>query len=413
MSSNQRPLAACREDFPALDRSVAGRPLAFLDGPAGTQVPRSVIDAVAAYYTSCNANTHGQFVTSRESDALITQTREAVAAFLGAPSGSTVSFGANMTSLAFALSHALGRLMAPGDEVVITQLDHEANRGPWLALEERGVVVREVALRDDGTLDLADMAAKVGRRTRVIALGLASNALGTVNDAGHARHLAREAGAWLVLDAVHYAPHFPLDVEALDADFLLCSAYKFYGPHVGILYARPGLLDDLPTDRLRTQEPEAPYRIETGTLNHAALAGVKAAVEYIAGWGEGEDLRGRIVSAMERIAAHEHELARSYHDQVRAIPGVTVWGPGFVERHRAPTVSITVDGVSALEAAGFLGERGIAVWDGDFYAIRAVEVLGLAERGGLLRTGVSMYNTGEEIARLLDGVSELARARHP
>jgi cysteine desulfurase family protein (TIGR01976 family) len=398
----------CRMDFPALARTENGVPLAFLDGPAGSQVPERVIAAVAHYYRTCNANTHGAFVTSRESDELILGARAAVAAFLGAPSWREISFGANMTTLNFALAHALGREMKPGDEVVITELDHEANRGPWLGLRERGVVVREVALLLDGRLDADDLRRKITARTRVVAIGYSSNALGTVNDVPLAGELARAVGARLVVDAVHYAPHFPLDVAALNPDFLLCSAYKFYGPHVGILYARPGALDGLRTDKLRTQEDAAPYRIETGTLNHAAIAGVKAAVEYIASWGEGATLREQLVSAMTAIGTHEHALASFYWDNVRRFPGVTAWGPDFSSPRRAPTVSVTIAGVRPDAAAAALGERGLLVWDGDFYAARAIEVLGLAPRGGVLRTGISMYNTRAEVERLLAGVAELA-----
>jgi cysteine desulfurase family protein (TIGR01976 family) len=400
--------ARCRRDFPSLSRTVDGVPLAFLDGPAGTQVPEPVIAAMSGYYRTSYANNLGEFPTSRETDRLLHETRETVAAFLGAPSGREVSFGQNMTTLTYSLSYALAREMAPGDEIVITQLDHEANRGPWLNLQERGIVIREVALRRDGRLDPEDFARQVTPKTRLVAMGIASNALGTVTDSTLARRLSREVGAWLLLDAVHYAAHLPLDVVALDADFLLCSAYKFYGPHVGILYARPGLLDRLSTDRLRVQDAEGPSRIEMGTLNHAALIGVKAAVEYIASWGEGESLRERIVSAMNGIAGYEHEVGAYYYDGVRRIPGVTVWGPGF-SGPRAPTVSITIDGVHPTDAARALGQRGIQVWDGHFYAIRPIEALGLLERGGVLRTGIVMYNTREEIDRLLEGIAALAR----
>lgn len=401
----------CRADFPSLARRHhdKGLPLAFLDGPAGTQVPGAVIEAIAGYYRTCNANTHGQFVTSRESDALIAATRETVATFLGAPGGRTISLGQNMTTLCYSLSHALGRELSAGDEVVITQLDHEANRGPWIALRERGVNVKEVRLRPEGRLDYDDMAAKIGARTRVVAMGLSSNALGTVNDAALARTLSRAAGALLVLDAVHYAPHFPVDVAALDPDYLLCSAYKFYGPHVGILYARPGLLEKLEPDRLRTQEQTAPERFETGTLNHAALAGVKAAIDYIAAWGDGATFRERIVSAVSSIGEHEHALARRYDEKVRHIPGVRRWGVGFEEGPRAPTVSITIAGVTAEAAARHLGDQGVLVWDGNFYALRPIEVLGLVDRGGVLRAGFSMYNTADEVDRLLTGVAEIAR----
>lgn len=401
----------CRRDFPSLARTFNGHPIAFLDGPAGTQVPEPVIEAMSAYYRNSNANTHGEFPISRETDRILQEVREAAAAFLGTPDWRSVSFGQNMTTLTYSLSHALARALEPGDEIVITQLDHEANRGPWLNLGDRGIVIREVALRSDGTLDLEDLSRQITERTRLVAMGLASNALGTVNAeaVALARRLTREVGAWLLLDAVHYAAHFAVDVTALDPDFLLCSAYKYYGPHVGLLYTRPGLLGALRTDRLSTQEEEAPFRIETGTLNHAALVGVKAAVDYIASWGSGGTLREQVVSALERIGAYEHGLGAYYHENAGRIPGVTVQGPDFRDRRRAPTVSITLDGVHPNAAARALGERGIQVWDGNFYAARPVEVLGLAERGGLIRTGVVMYNTREEIDRLLEGLEEIAR----
>jgi cysteine desulfurase family protein (TIGR01976 family) len=408
MATNDE-LIACRQDFPSLTRRLGPHPLAYLDGPAGTQVPRPVIEAIASYYSTCNANTHGQFVTTMETDRLIADTRETVADFLRAPSARAISFGQSMTSLAFTLSRAFARELRAGDEVVITELDHEANRGPWLTLREGGVVVREVRLGRDGRLDAEDLERQITDKTRLVAIGWASNALGTVNDVALARGRSRAVGAWLLVDAVHYAPHFPIDVTAIDADFLLCSAYKFYGPHVGLLYARPGLLDRLPVDRLRTQEAEGPERIETGTLNHAALAGVKAAIDYIASWGEGTNRREKLVSAMRRIGAQEHALARFYGEEVSRIPGVTRWGPEFGSEDRAPTVSITLDSMTAAQAARRLGEKGVLVWDGDFYAVRPIEVLGLSERGGLLRTGISMYNTRDEITRLLDGIAELAR----
>jgi cysteine desulfurase family protein (TIGR01976 family) len=403
--------ARARRDFPSLDREEGGVPVAFLDGPAGAQVPAAVTAAIAAYYRDANANTGGHFATSRRSDALILEVREKVAAFLGAASWRTVSFGANMTTLTFSLSRAIRRTLRPGDEVVVTQLDHEGNRGPWLSLADQGVVIREAALRPDGTLDQDDLPAKVGPRTRLVALGIASNALGTVTDAGRVRDRCREVGALLVLDAVHYAPHFPLDVASLDPDFLLFSAYKVYGPHVGVLYSRPGLLETLPTDRLCTQDDAAPWRIETGTLDHAALAGVGAALDWLASWGEGVDLRARLVDALSGIGAWERGLAERYLRGLAAIPGVTVHGPPLGEGPRAPTASITIAGLPAEDVAQALGDRGIQVWNGHFYAVRAVEVLGLAAAGGLLRTGFLLYNTPGEVDRLLAALAEIASTR--
>jgi cysteine desulfurase family protein (TIGR01976 family) len=395
-----------RGDFPSLLRRREGVEFAFLDGPGGSQVPTAVIEAIEDFYATCNVNTHGNFPPSREVDRRMEHARSVLATFLGAPSGDCISFGQNMTTLSFALSAAIGRTLQPGDEVLITELDHEANRGPWLALHERGIVIRQVRLQTSGVLDLEDMAAKITARTKVFAIGASSNALGTVNDISLARRLTHRVGALLVVDAVHYAPHFPLDVTALDVDFLLCSGYKFYGPHVGVLYSRPGALDRLPTDRLSVQDPAAPYRIETGTLNHAAIDGLRAAVEYIAGWGSGANLRDRLVDAMRGISAYEHGLAAAYHAAVSRLPGVRVWGPGFESRSRAPTVSISFEAHTADVVASALGAQGICVWDGNFYAARTVEVLGLAERGGLLRTGFSMYSTAGDIRRLLAGLEQ-------
>jgi len=400
-----------RADFPSLRREFRGHPLTFFDGPAGTQVPQQVINSIVEYYATSNSNTHGCFVTTQESDRLIEETRETIASFLGARSSRCISLGANMTTLNFSLSRAIARSLKEGDEVVITQLDHEANRGPWLTLKERGIIVREVILKQDGTLDYDDMRSKVGARTRLLALGMASNALGTVNNVTLARELTSKVGAWLMLDAVHYAPHFSIDVEALDVDFLICSAYKFYGPHVGILYSREGLLDRLEPDRLRTQDPQAPYRIETGTLNHASIAGVKAAIEYIAALGTGPDLRSKIITAMQLIGEHERSLAATFHARLTSLRGVTVFGPPFGTQQRAPTVSFTVGSKRAEEVCTRLGERGFCTWDGHFYALRAIEVLGLLERGGVTRVGVSLYNTMDEVSRLLKELNMIAEER--
>ncbi len=408
MSYTANEALRARRDFPALNRQGAGPTLSYLDGPGGSQVPQCVIDAIADVYATCNVNTHGNFPPSQEVDRRMEAARRAVATFLGAADGSCISFGQNMTTLNFALANALIKTWNEGDEVLITQLDHEGNRGPWLNLRERGVQVKEVRMLDSGVLDGEDMAAKITPRTRLLAIGASSNALGTVNDIALARRLTREVGALLVLDAVHYAPHFPIDVQVMGVDFLLCSAYKFYGPHVGILYSRPGALAELPTDRLSTQEPAAPYRIETGTLNHAAIAGVQAAIGYIAGFGRGAALRECVVDAMSAIARYEHSLAAHYHAHVGALPGVRVWGPDFSSAARAPTVSITLANHTPDAAATALGQQGICVWNGNFYAARAVEILGLEAGGGLLRTGISMYTTQSEVDHLLAAIAALA-----
>jgi cysteine desulfurase family protein (TIGR01976 family) len=401
-------LSKRRKDFPSLTRKQNGIPLAFFDGPAGSQVPKHVIDAIGSYYRKSNANTYGAFVTSIETNKLVEEARTAAATFLGAADYRTISFGANMTTLNFSLSKAIGRALRKGDEIVITQLDHEANRGPWLALRDQKIIVHEVRLKPDGTLDYEDFEKKISKKTRLVAMGLASNALGTINDVRCVRERTRAVGAWLLVDAVHYAPHFPVDVAALDVDFLLCSAYKFYGPHIGILYARPGLLGKLETDRLRVQNHEAPYRIETGTLNHAAIVGVKAAIEYVASVGTGKTLRSKLESAYNIIHDHEYKLARDIFEGLKTIPQVTIYGPSFETTMRAPTISFTVDGLRAEEVCKRLAAKGICAWDGHFYAIRAIEVLGLLEKGGVTRVGVLLYTTTEEVRRLLKEIQRIA-----
>jgi len=400
-----------RSEFPSLQRTHNGFPLAYFDGPGGTQVPQSVIDAVSWYYRTCNSNTHGFFITTNESDAMIEETRETVATFLGASGGKNISFGHNMTTLNFTLSRAIGRYLQPGDEILVTQLDHEANRGPWLALREQGISVREIAITPDATLDYHDLEEKLNENTRLVAVGFSSNAIGTVNDIERIRAMTYKVGAWLLVDAVHYAPHFPLDVTSLGLDFLLCSAYKFYGPHIGILYSREGLLDRLPVYTLRTQEQHAPYSIETGTLNHAAISGVKAAVEYVASFAkEGSSLRERIVSGMERIGAYEHLLARDIYQRISKFDRLKIVGPSMDVSRRCPTVSFTTEGMDPIQVCSMLNEKGICAWDGHFYALRPMEVLGLLEKGGVTRLGVSLYNTGQEVERLMDTLSEIVKA---
>lgn len=400
---------AIRQQFPALQRLHQDRPLLFLDGPAGTQVPQQVMDAISTYYSKSNANTHGTFLTTHETDQILAQTRQNVATFLGAEGAHTISFGQNMTTLNYSLARAIGRHLQEGDEILITQLDHEANRGPWLSLLESGIIVREVRLLANGLLDYEDMAQKINERTRLVAMGYASNILGTINDVAHVRSLTHKVGAWLLLDAVHYAPHLPIDVQAIGCDFLLCSAYKFYGPHVGLLYSKPGLLDRLPTDRLRTAAQVAPYSIETGTLNHAAIAGVDAAIQFIAQLGDGATLRATLLSAMHQIHAHELKLAQQLFDGLGAIDGITIYGPEIKKGWRAPTLSFSMEGQTATEVCKQLAAQNIFAWDGHFYAIRAVEVLGLLERGGVTRMGISVYTTAEEIDKTIEAVKQIRK----
>lgn len=396
-----------RTQFPSLQRQHNGKPLIFLDGPAGTQVPQMVIDAISNYYKRSNSNTHGEFLTTNETDEVIRDMRTHVAALLGAEGPETISIGQNMTTLNFALARGIARSLQRGDEVLITQLDHEGNRGPWLSLREQGIVVREVGLLPNGTLDYHDMAAKVNERTRVVAMGMASNALGTVNNVKIARELSYQVGAWLVLDAVHYAPHFSINVQEMGCDFLLCSAYKFYGPHVGLLYSRPGVLDRIQTDRLRTALQFAPEKIETGTLNHAAIAGVTAAVQFMASIGEGESLRKKLEDALAKVTAHERALAATLYSGLSKIKGVRIAGQDFSGGLRAPTVSFAFEGKTATEVCRYLNTKNIFAWDGHFYAIRAIEILGLLERGGVTRIGMSVYTTADEVNQVIEELRKL------
>ncbi|HHY95649.1 MAG TPA: cysteine desulfurase-like protein [Firmicutes bacterium] len=399
----------CRHRFPALRLRVNEHPVAFFDGPGGTQVPDTVLTAVTRYLVEQNANTHGEFLTSRATDVVIKEARRAVADFLGADPDE-IAFGANMTTLNFALSRALGRDLVVGDEVIVTDLDHEANIGPWRALEEKGVVVRSVPfIAPECRLDMECLQDLIGPHTRIVSVGYASNAVGTINDVAAVVKLAHEVGATAVIDAVHYAPHGPIDCHALDTDFLLCSAYKFFGPHVGILYGKRQAFQRLTTYKVRPQLDDAPEKIETGTLDHEGIAGTTAAVDFVAWLGreaKGEPTLGRrqaLLAGMAAIEEYEGELACRLLEGVSALPGVTVYGPPARAR-RTPTVSFTVDGLHPDDIARFLGERGIFVWAGDFYATTLVEKLGLAGRGGLVRVGIAPYNTVEEVDRLLNAL---------
>lgn len=396
-----------RATFPALQRKYRDQPLVFMDGPGGTQVPEPVINAVRTYYEWSNANLHGAFITSQESDEVVSACRQKMAAFLNAPEPASISMGQNMTTLNYALARSMGRIFQPGDEVVITQLDHEANRSPWLSLRDQGVIIREVKLQKDGKLNYDDLAAQLNHRTRLLAMGYSSNILGTVNDVALVRKLTHEVGAWLLLDAVHYAPHYPIDVQSVDCDFLLCSAYKFYGPHLGFLYAKPGLLDQLPTDRLRTAPQAAPGKIETGTLNHAAIAGVNAALDFLATQNERGDYRARLVATMQQISEQERKLLEQLYTGLAAVDGLSLLGPGISDEHRSPTIALRMEQHRPARIAEFLAERGICAWHGHFYALRATEVMGWNASGGVVRLGLSAYSNTEDVERVIAAFAAL------
>ena len=416
-------LPSIRAEFPALaEKDPAGRPYVYFDGPGGTQVPRSVIAAMEDYLVRANSNVHGAFLTSRRTDEIIARAREAAADFLNAPSPEEIVFGPNMTTLTFHISRALERELAPGDEVVVTRLDHDANVAPWLRLAERGVTIRWADFHPETcTLDLEGLRGLLNERTRLVAVGYASNAVGTINDVARIARWAHEVGAWVYVDAVHYAPHGPIDVQAVGCDFLVCSAYKFFGPHLGVLWGRRELLERLQPDKVRPAPDTVPDRFETGTQNHEGLAGLVAAVDYLAGIGErfGEPfvgwytaLTGRrlhLKTALSAIQAYERELGWRLIRGLQAIPGLRIWGitdPALAD-WRVPTVSFTLEGFTPQEVARRLGEEGIFVWDGNFYALGLTRRLGLEEKGGLVRVGLVHYNTAEEVDRFLAAMERL------
>ncbi len=406
----ERPasLDEIRAQFPALERKITDTAVSYFDGPGGTQVPRSVIVAMADYLAHHNANTHWAFPTSVETDAVIADARAAFADFLnGRPD--EVSFGANMTTIAFHLSRALGRAWGPGDEVVVTELDHHANVAPWVHMaRDRGMTVRTVPLDPErGELDWGALERAIGPRTRLLAIGAASNALGTVTDVARAAAMARAAGALVFVDAVHYAPHRLVDVQALGCDFLACSAYKFYGPHVGVLWGRRELIVGLDVPKLAPAPESAPERLETGTQNHEGIAGAKAAVEFLASLGAGATRRARLASAYE--AAHEREapLVARLWEGLGRVPGVTRYGPP-PGRPRTSTVSFTMAGLPAGTVAASLASQGLFVSHGDFYATTVVARYGQSAEG-LVRLGLAVYSSPEDVERVLAAVDALAR----
>jgi len=405
---NPLDLAWVRAQFPSLSQRVNGHPAAFLDGPGGTQVPQRVISAISDYLRTSNANTCGAYATSRQTDQVIAGARAAMADFLGCDSDEVV-FGPNMTSLTFAISRAIGRELGLGDEIVLTHLDHDANISPWRALEERGVKIQLADIHEqDCMLNLDDLASKITPRTKLVAVGYASNAVGTINDVKTIVRLAHEAGALAYIDAVHYAPHGPIDVRELDCDFLVCSTYKFFGPHMGVLYGKREHMARLTPYKVRANTNAVPQRWEWGTLNHECIAGITACLEYIAELGrrseQVSDRRHAMQAAYRAIQTHERELMKKMLCGLSEIRRVRLFGIGNSES-RCPTFAIRIDGHTPIELATRLGERGIFTWDGNYYAINLTERLGVEKDGGFLRIGFVHYNTEAEVDRVLETLS--------
>ena len=406
--NNIETVESIRSQFPALERHEGGHPVAYFDGPGGTQVPRPVVEAVSDYLYHHNSNTHWGYATSNETDATIRNGRTALADLLNA-SPSEIVFGPNMSTLTFHLSRALGRAYGPGDEIVVTELDHHANVDPWRALaKERGVTVHSVRmLAATGQLDWRDLETKVSKRTKVLAIGVASNALGTINNLPRAAEIAHNAGALLFADGVHSTPHIPTNVKAWDCDFLACSAYKFYGPHMGVLYGRSEALQSIDFPKLVPAPDYAPERAETGTLNHEGIAGTAAAVDFLASLAAGASRREQLQTALAALDARGHALVTEMWNGLSNIPGVKVVGPTPAER-RTPTVSFVVDGVASADVSARLAERGVFVSHGNFYAATVVERLRFRNEG-LVRAGCACYTTSDEVDRLIEGVREIAR----
>jgi cysteine desulfurase family protein (TIGR01976 family) len=398
-----------RAQFPALERTHNGFPVAYFDGPGGTQVPRGVVRAMEDYLFNHNANTHWRYPTSEETDALIADSREALADFLnGRPD--EIAFGQNMTSLTFHLARAFGRQWDKGDEVVLTELDHHGNVAPWTALQQdRGIAVRMVKMRtEDGRLDWSDLEDAITPRTKLLAINAASNALGTITDITRATALAQSVGAKVFVDAVHYAPHALVDVQAIGCDFVGCSAYKFYGPHIGVLWGKRDLIESLDVPRLAPAPQESPERLETGTQNHEGIIGAAAAVDFLASLanGDSDSRRDALRLSFGALHARGERLLAKLWNSLAPVDGLTLYGPK-PGTPRTPTLSFTLRGFSTDDVAIGLARRGVFVSNGDFYAATIIERLGLVP-GGLVRVGCSCYTSEDEVDRLIDGVRALA-----
>jgi cysteine desulfurase family protein (TIGR01976 family) len=401
-------VGAVRAQFPALARLHKGRPVAYFDGPGGSQVARASIDAMRNYMERGGANLHGVFPTSTETEEILARTRAACAAFLGADPDE-VAFGANMTTLTLAISRALSRAWDEGSEIVVTELDHRANVDPWLiAAEQKGARVRWIGVDPETlTLDLRDIDEKINPKTRLVAVGLASNAVGTVNDVAAVAARARAVGAVVAVDAVHAAPHLPMDRDAIGADVLTCSAYKFFGPHVGVTAIRRELFEGMEVQRLDPAPDHIPDKLETGTQNHEGIAGVKGALDFVSSLGEGASPREKILDAMQTVEEHETRLADRFRAALRGIPGVTLYAAPDPVR-KTPTVAFRLEGRTPLEVCRHAADHGYFIAAGDFYASTLSHRLGLAESGGFVRAGLAPYNTEEEVDGFVLALERLA-----
>lgn len=402
-----------RARFPALQRTINDQPAVFLDGPGGTQSPESVIEAMAGYLRMGSSNLGGPFQTSREADAATESAREAMQDMLNAHRPEEIVFGQNMTSLTFSASRALAREWQPGDEIVVTRIDHDANISPWLrAAEDRGVTVRWLDFRpEDCTLAVDTLPRILNERTRLVAVNYASNAVGTITDVAQVVKMAHTVGALVYVDAVHYAPHDVVDVQALDCDFLACSVYKFFGPHTGVLYGKYEHLDRLNAYKVRPASDEPPGKWETGTQSFESLSGVAAAVDYLAALGGSEGARReRIVRGMKGIKQYESSLSERFLRAATRVPGLRVYGITDLEEldRRTPTFAVGLSGFSPEFVATYLGDRGFFVWHGHYYAVEVMDRLGVLDQGGLVRIGFTHYNTYEELDRLMETLTELA-----
>jgi len=420
-------LSSYRTRFPALGMQQETGPLVFFDNPGGTQVPATVAKAMSQYLLTANANVHGPFLTSRRTDEVLSAAHIAMADLLNAPSADEIIFGQNMTSLTFAMSRSLGRELQPGDEIIVTTLDHDANIAPWLALEERGVQVRSAAIIEgECTLDYDHLASLINERTRIIAIGLASNAVGTINDVRRIVDLAQAVGALVYVDAVQGVPHLPVDVQELGCDFLACSAYKFFGPHQGILWGKREHLERLHAYKVRPAPNELPGKWETGTQSHEGQAGTLAAVEYLAEIGrdhadvyqaETQQLAGRraeLRAGMLAIRDYERGLSRYFLLHLGQVEHLQLYGIADIERvaERVPTFAVTLPGWTPQQLSAALGERGFATWAGHYYALTLVERLGRLEHGGMLRIGCAHYNTTADIDALFDALSDIDKMKN-